>query len=288
MPDRLPLSVILATTEPWPDLANCLEALVPQVAAVGGEIIVGDGHGAAMDAAKVASFQRLSWIRAPGASVFELRARGVEQARGDIIALTEDHCVVGDDWCDQILQAFESNPGAAAVTGPVINGSTGLMIDWANFLHTFGSCVPPVDTTQRLRCPPLANVAFRRSAIGDGPIPVGGIEFEISPRLFWQGLFHVHDAMTVTHVQSHGFWLTLRAHFDNGRSTTGLHHVPLTRRQLPWNLLRNTLRAMSPDVRASTRVRSTLPLLFLLSCCHAAGEVTGIVAGPGRSPHRLR
>jgi hypothetical protein len=31
-----------------------------------------------------------------------------------------------------------------------------------------------------------------------------------------------------------------------------------------------------------------LPLMFLLSCCHAAGEVVGIVAGPGRSPAKLR
>jgi hypothetical protein len=220
--------------------------------------------------------------------VFALRARGVEQARGDVIALTEDHCIVGGDWCDQILQALESNPDAAAVTGPVLNGSTDLMIDWANFLHTFGSCFPPVNATQRFRCPPSANVAFRRSAIGDGPIPAGRIELEISPRLFGQGRFHVHDEMTVTHVQSHGFWRTLRAHFDNGRSTTGLHPVPLTRRQLPWNLLRNTLRAMSPGVRASARVRATLPLMLVLSCCHAAGEVTGILAGPGRSPARLR
>src|SRR5678810_1023673 len=75
MTDRITLSVILATIEPWPDLANCLEVLEQQVAAVGGEIIVGDGHGEALDAAKAASSERLSWVRMPGASVFELRAR---------------------------------------------------------------------------------------------------------------------------------------------------------------------------------------------------------------------
>ena len=288
MPDRLPLSVVLATIEPWPDLANCLEVLAPQVAAVGGEIIVGDGHGAALDASKVAASDRLSWVRMPGASVFELRARGVEQARGEIIALTEDHCIVGPDWCQQILDAFEANPAAMAVTGPVLNGSTEHLIDWANFLHTFGSSFPPVNRAQRDRCPPPANIAIRRSAIGEGPISSGGIEFDVSPRLFREERYFVHDGMTVTHVQSHGFWLTLRAHFDNGRATTGLHHVSLSRRQLPWNLLRGALGSMSPAARSSPPVRASLPLMFVLSCCHAAGEVVGIVAGPGRSPARLR
>jgi hypothetical protein len=220
--------------------------------------------------------------------VFELRARAVERARGEIIALTEDHCLVGRDWCQQILHVFSTNPDVMAVTGPVLNGSADRLIDHANFLHSFASCVPPVNRAQRDRCPPPANVAFRRCAIGPGPIPAGRIELEISPRLFREGLFHVHDGITVTHVQSHGFWFTLRAHFDNGRSTTGLHRVPLTRRQLPWNLLLGGLRSMSAEARRTREVRSSIPLMFLLSCCHAAGEVAGIVAGPGSSPTRLR
>jgi hypothetical protein len=60
MSEGISLSVVLATIEPWPDLANCLAVLEPQVAAVGGEIIVGDGDGAALDAAKAAASDRLS------------------------------------------------------------------------------------------------------------------------------------------------------------------------------------------------------------------------------------
>jgi len=288
MSERISLSVVLATIEPWPDLARCLAVLEPQVAAIGGEIIVGDGHGAALDAATAAASDRLSWVRIPGASVFELRARAVEAARGEFIAVTEDHCIVGADWCAQIVEAFRLNPDAMAVTGPVLNGSTDHTIDWANFLYTFGSCVPPVNRTQRDRCPPSANVAFRRSAIGTGPISAGWLELELNPRLFRERQFHVHDAITVTHVQSHGFWLTLRAHFDNGRSTTGLHREVFSRRQLPWVQFRAALRSMGGGERLAPEIRASLPLLFLLSCCHAAGEVAGILAGPGRSPARLR
>lgn len=289
MTDRISISVVLATIEPWPDLANCLAVLEPQVVAVGGEIIVGDGHGNALDPRIAAKSDRIKWSQSPGASVFELRARGAEAARGEVVALTEDHCLVDADWCRQVLAAFDAHPEAMAVTGPVLNGSTEKLIDWANFLHTFGSYFPPVNHDQRDRCPPAANVAYRRSALGAGPIAPGWMELELAPRLFHDGLFYVHDKIAVTHVQSHGFWNTLLAHFDNGRSTTGLHPgVPISSRQLPWTQYQGAIRSLGGDSRATPALRAARPLMLLLSCCHAAGEVVGIIAGPGDSPARLR
>jgi len=289
MTDAVSLSVVLATIEPWPDLANCLAVLEPQVAAVGGEIIVGDGHGEALDPRIVAKSNRIRWIQSPGASVFELRARGVESARGEIVALTEDHCVVGPDWCEQLLTAFKEHPEAMAVTGPVLNGSTEKLIDWANFLHTFGSYFPPVNRSQTDRCPPAANVSYRRTALDDGPLAPGWIELELAPRLFHQGLFYVHDKAAVTHVQSHGFWHTLLSHFDNGRSTTGLKSgVSLSSRQLPWTQYEGAMRSLGGDPRVTPALRDARPLMLLLSCCHAVGEVVGILTGPGDSPARLR
>lgn len=288
MPDRPTLSVVLATTDPWPDLANCLAVLEPQVSALNGEIIVGDGHGSALDRERVAESRCLTWIRQPGASVFELRARAVELARGELIATTEDHCVVAQDWCAEVLRGFALHPEALGLAGPVLNGSREHRIDWANYLHTFGSFLPPYNREQRERCPPNANVAYRRSVFPAGPLSPGWMELELNPRLFQQGRFAFHEAMAVTHVQSHGFWNTLRVHFDNGRSTTGLHPIRLSRRQLPWNLYRGTLRALGGPARRDPEIRASLPLVFLLSCCHALGETVGILAGPGRSPARLR
>ncbi|HEY6830043.1 MAG TPA: glycosyltransferase [Gemmatimonadaceae bacterium] len=287
MSDRIPISVVLATIEPWPDLANCLAVLEPQIAALGGEIIVGDGHGEALDAAKAASSERLSWIRIPGASVFELRARGVERARGDIVAMTEDHVIVDADWCAKIVDAFARNPDAAVVTGPVLNGSTDKLMDWANFLHTFGAFYPPVNRAQDERCPPVANIAFRRSAIKEGPLAPGWLELELNPRLFGAGLCHVSDTLAATHVQSHGFWLTMLAHFDNGRSTTGLSQSA-ARPRGPWTLFKSGVGVIGGTRKLTRAARASLPLMFLLSCCHAAGEAVGALAGPGRSPARLR
>ena len=284
---RPTLTVILATIEPWPDLERCLSVLEPQVEALGAEIIVGDGHGGALEA-RYAESPSLQWIRAPGASVFDLRAQALEMARGEIVAVTEDHCVVASDWCQQILRSLEDAPDKMAMTGPVMNGSTDRLSDWANYLHTFGCFHPPVDAGQRDRCPPAANVAYRRKVIPAGSILAGWMELELTPRLFAEGLFGVCDGMTVTHVQSHGFWKTLLAHFDNGRTTTGLHHISLSQRQLPWFLFRETVRGLDRSQSPRPIIRKSLPLLFLLSTCHALGEVLGILAGPGESPRRLR
>lgn len=289
MLERPPLSVILATIEPWPDLANCLEVLLPQLAAIGGELIVGDGDGGALDQRTLVQFPWLSVIRIPGASVFELRARALEQARGEIVATTEDHCLVAAHWCESILQAFARNPAADAVTGPVLNGSRDALIDWANYLHNFGSTLPPFDAPERwYRAPTCANVAYRSSVLPTQPVAAGWLELELNPRLFHEGRFARHAAMTVTHVQSHGFWGTLAAHFHNGRTTTGLHAVRFSRNQFPWMRFRSTVRGFSdsPDYRSI--IRKALPFVFLLSCAHALGETVGILAGPGQSPARLR
>jgi len=288
MAARPPVSVVLATTDPGPDLTNCLAGLEPQVSALNGEIIVGSSHDADLDPKPTVESRCLTVIQRPGASVFELRALATERARGEIIAVTEDHCVVAPDWCVEILRGFALHPEALGLAGPVLNGSQTHLIDWANYLHTFAGLTPPCDWEHRERCPPNANVAYRRSVFPGGPLAPGWMELEANPRLFQQGHFAFHEAMAVTHVQSHGFCKTLRAHFDNGRSTTGLRSVPLSRRQLPWNLYQDTLRELGELDRSRREIRASLPLLFLLSCCHALGETAGILAGPGRSPTRLR
>ncbi len=282
------LSVVLATTDAWPDLATCLDVLEPQVRATGAELIVGDGDGSALPERYAADPERVVWIRRPGASVFELRALGVAAARGDIIATTEDHCVVAGDWCERILQAHAAVPDVVAVAGAVENGSREHRIDWANYLHTFGAFVPPMDPRQRLRCPVNANISYKRSVFPAGPIEPGWMELALNPRLFREGRFAFDDRIVVSHVQSHGFFRTFLAHFDNGRATTGLHRIGLSRRQAPWQVFRNTLRTFDAKPELQPMLRACLPLLAGLSCCHAAGEIAGIVFGPGSSAARLR
>jgi hypothetical protein len=114
------------------------------------------------------------------------------------------------------------------------------------------------------------------------------MELVLNGRLFREGKFHFDERITVAHVQSHGFLGTLAAHFDNGRATTGLHRIPLSRRQLPWQVYRGTMRMLRNKPALEPAIRSCAPILALLSTCHALGETVGILLGPGRSAARLR
>ena len=49
------------------------------------------------------------------------RAAGLEQARGRIIALTEDQAVPADDWCERILAVHAERPDLKVIGGAIEN-----------------------------------------------------------------------------------------------------------------------------------------------------------------------
>lgn len=290
-PDTEPrprLSIVLATTDAWPDLAACLDVLEPQARACDAELIIGDGDGAGLPDDYASNPERILWLRRPGASVFTLRAEAVTRARGEIIAVTEDHCVVAPDWCARILQAHEEHPDTLGVAGAIENGSPDSIVDWANYLQTFGAFAPPVNPRQRERAPLLANLSLKRGALPEGTLQPGALELDVVPRVFAGGGFTTDDRIVVSHVQSHGVVGTLLAHFHNGRVTTGFSTQRLSRRQLPFRVFRSTLRTLRGKTALRRRLFPALPYLLLLSAAHATGEAMGILAGPGRSPEQLR
>ena len=282
------LSVVLASTEAWPDLANCLAVLEPQAEQTGAEIIVGDGDGSGLPDKYTTNPGRVVWIRKPGASVFELRALGVMAAKADIIATTEDHCALEPDWCERVLAAHAEYPEALAIAGAVTNGSPDSRMDWANFLHTFGAFTPPVDPHQRIRGPVNANLSYKRAAFPEGPIAPGWMELELNGRIMREQRLVMDQRIRVAHIQSHGFFGSLAAHFHNGRATTGLSPMRLSRRQNPWHLYRLTMRTLRNKPELDPVIRSCRPLIAMLSTCHAFGEAVGILFGPGKSAAQLR
>lgn len=46
---------------------------------------------------------------------------GIKESAGDIIAQTDDDCIVSDDWLAQIIKAFQNNPDVAVIFGSVVD-----------------------------------------------------------------------------------------------------------------------------------------------------------------------
>lgn len=117
------ISVLIATYNRATLLAECLQHLSRQRFMPGDEVIVID-NGSTDDTPRViADAQDLFSV--PLRHLVETRAgksnaiaRGLEVARGDVIAFTDDDVDVDPSWVDQIRVAM-SDPGIALAGGPV-------------------------------------------------------------------------------------------------------------------------------------------------------------------------
>jgi hypothetical protein len=292
------LSVVVATTHPWPEVRGTLDSLWAQAHELGVEILIVDGHGQGVPEDLAIRYPGAMCLKKPGASVFALRTLGMQQARGEIVALTEDHCRVGPDWCRQLLETHQRYPHAAAVGGAVENGSTEALIDWANYFVAHSPMMPPIRGGAVEMISAQAGVAFKRRVLPRHAPPHGIMEMLFLPELRRRGeTLIANERIVVHHIQSHGFWSTFAVHFHNGRSIGGFRRSMITAWQrplrlawcavLPAALLLRALVAVVTRGRFRRQLALSLPLVVLLACCHSVGEFIGYWGGAGRSPEKL-
>ena len=105
------------------------------------------------------------------------------------------------------------------------------------------------------------------------------------------------DQIMVGHEQYRSFRESAVSHYHNGRSSTGLVRKRMSGSErlrrvgnallLPFRSLRHTVSTLRLKNVSETRLVASTPYVFLLAGCHAAGEIVGCLAGPGRSPYEL-
>jgi Glycosyl transferase family 2 len=295
--DTPTLSVVIATTQPWPEIAGCLASLVGQAGATGAEVIVADATGRGLPGRD--AFPEVQWLTAPGGSVFQLRALAMSKARGEIVAVTEDHCRVAPDWCEAIIAAHREHPEAAAIGGVVENGATRGFVDWAHFFIVNGPFMAPIPNGPSGNISLQANVSYKRRALPHTWPALGMMEMLYNRELRRRRERLVADGrIVVEHVQPVGIGGACAAHFHNGRSIAGFRLAEMSAAErlvrlagcavLPPVMLWRTLNALIAKRRRLGLVAASVPLLALFVTCHAAGEFAGYVSGAGGSPQHLR
>jgi hypothetical protein len=252
-----------------------------------------------MDPSYATSIPRLRFFCEPGASVFWLRTRGIEMARGEVIAVTEDHCRVGANWCREILRAHREHPEFDLIGGAVDNGANTALIDWANYLISNVPFMPPIETGPCDAVSAQANFSLKHRAKPRIDSQLGNMEMLLIEGLARSGQrFFADNSICVDHVQSHGFWNTFAIHFHNGRSIAGFRRerIASAERWLRllttpilsgWLVVRPWRHLLIKRRRLGWAVAS-LPLMVGLGLCHAAGEAVGYLHGPGRSPALMK
>jgi hypothetical protein len=115
-------------------------------------------------------------------SPLELAARAVQEAEGDLVLLTEDHCVPGPNWVKTLCEA--QAPGRAVVGGRVDTDPAASPVDWAfyfvDFFRYTGELRDGVMPTLT-----VCNVSYRKEHLQ-------------AIRSLWQNIFHetaINDAL---------------------------------------------------------------------------------------------
>ena len=296
-----PLSVVIATSQPWPEMRGVLDSVYVQARALGAELIVIDGHGQGL--CEDHSYAGVRWLRRPGDSVFQLRAIGLAEARGEVVAVTEDHCRVAPDWCEQVLRAHQENPQAAMIGGVVDNGAADGLWDRASFFISGGAFLPPIPNGERPNIAGQANISYKRWALPENLPPYGIVESDYTRDLRASGRILVNDdRLVVAHVQPLGALGSCLIHYHDGRASAGFIRAKLGRAQRVYHVLRALLmplRVAKDSLRIVARMVAhkpayrwqalvSWPLIVVILHFHAAGELMGYLYGPGNSPHRLR
>lgn len=142
-------------------LRECLNSLEKSLKKSEAEIIVVSNF--ETDSMKGEFSIPITFIKAPdGATVPQLRSRGVKTSRGNIIALLEDLCVFDPDWVEEIKTAHQSE--FSIIGGTVENGQDKNALDWAVYFYDYGKYMLPNEATVTETLSGL-NISYKRDAL---------------------------------------------------------------------------------------------------------------------------
>lgn len=259
------VSVVVTITDGDPYLSRCLRALESQTGARPLEIIV-PVHPALDDvealrrrhpAIRFVDIENMPFTEPPpdpglAHLVYDLRrASGLRAARGEIIAMTEDHALPPPDWCARMVALHAALPHAA-IGGAIDHGGRGLL-SWAAYFTEFIRYQNPVREGPAKFLSDV-NVSYKRKPLE----AIGGV---------WSIFYHetaVHEALTGA---DHTLWLSPALALQHTRGPLSL--ATLCRQRAAWARVFAGRRAqtISPGMRRLLAVLApALPALFLLRC----------------------
>jgi glycosyltransferase involved in cell wall biosynthesis len=284
------LSVVVASFRQRALLDQCLASLMPQCAEHGAEIVVARccPRGEFEELEK--AYPSVLFVPAPdGSGVPYLRSQGLAAAEGDVVALTEDHCVVASDWLAQLAVAEQA--GADVVGGAMDNARRSRAVDWAAYFAEYGFFAQSGNQPGAAPLLTGANVAYSRRVVGDVVAWARQGEWEnvAHSRLLARGsTMQFLRTAAVYQNQSYRFWDFCRDRYEHGRdyARRRLVGAPAARRWvygtgsaiLPFLLVSRVARAVAPANRRAF-IRA-LPITFAFLTAWSVGEAVGYLLGP--------
>ena len=290
----LKASVIIAFVNDLPSLIECLTALGQQECDFDFEIIVIDRTLNESEQYLKENFPRVNLIkRSAPCGIPEMRAIGIENAGGEYLVITEDHCIVPPNWLAKIIEAHKT--GYKVVGGAVENASSERLIDWAVFLCEYSNFMPPIieGETQFLTG---NNTSYKRSVIDqlDDSLKRNYWEYFLQAELKRRNItFYSVSTLIINHKKEFGFFYFLSQRFHYSRSFAAMRkNQSSTLKQiiyilytpiLPFHLIWRIAQNVHQKRRNYKEFFLSLPLLVIFMMSYAVGELTGLIFGSGNS-----
>ena len=169
------VSIVLCTYNRLDQLRGAVNACLAQQAGVAHELIVvdnnsNDGTREWVSRRIAAGEPRLRYVFEPRQGLPHARNAGIANARGEIIAFTDDDVIVASDWVESIRRTFDSHPAIDMTGGKVIPRWPAVVpawfsrLQWAPLaLQDKGDAPVVVDAANAAPCLIGASMAFRRN-----------------------------------------------------------------------------------------------------------------------------
>jgi len=287
-------SVIIASVNGLPTIAECLTALEERHGDFDVEIVVVDAAEDGTAEYIVENFPRVKLIKLKKRlGIPEMRHIGMREANGDYLIVTEDHCIAPEDWFEKFSQAHEA--GYKVVGGAIENGSPARLIDWAVFLCEYSGFMPPIHAGET-EFVAGNNVSYERTVIEriDESIKKDFWEYFLQAEMRKQSVkFLSVPSIIVSHKKEFGFFYFLSQRFHYSRSFAAMRrrqatafqqifyllYTPVAPFHLTWRIILNVWRKK----RYRKEFLLSFPFLAIFMCSYAAGEFVGQLFGSGDS-----
>ena len=287
------LTVVVAS---WCDearLRRCLASVTAQQPTL--EIVVATSLLPANIARVIDAFPQVTFSYHGGANVFQLRAFGATIARGELIAIIEDHVTVSAGWATALVDAY--NAGYGVLGGPIDAGESYSAFNRALYLVEYGMHMPPA-LSGTTRFVSGVNVAYSRRLL-DETEAVWGAQFmenevndalrasRVEPYLVCDAIVTTDLPFTLSQATHHLFegarhYAQYRsAHESSAKRWLRFVTSPLI---VPTLLARLTARIACRQPAMLLQAMVSLPYVLVLLTAWASGER----AGYSRAQHSAR
>lgn len=298
--NQIKLSIVIAAWNGVEMLRACLSSLKNQINSNDIEAVVVSNFGDEAFHENAPEFPFARYFVLPAeTTVPELRARGITEAKGEIVALSEDLCIFNADWCGEILEAHKNLP-YSVIGGAVESVESQGALDWAVYFYDYGKYMLP-NRAQTLDALSEINISYKREILerNEKDFASGFWEVFFNESLKRDGheLF-LQPSAVVLHRKSYEFAGVASQFYHQGRSFAARRAESFTFGRklifiaaslaLPILLSFRVIKRVIEKQRRFGKLILSLPYLSILTSVWSFGELCGYLYGEGKSGSRWK